>query len=627
MRFEDSLNEMFDELEIPVELAPSNIALMIKAKSEQSHRKSEHKNNKPIPVTSALRRTITIRTAGAAAACLVLAVGLLSYNKTYEMPDIERPRVYDVPASADSYEQIESIISNIIVESSITSGETVEPKGSITTHPPVTVTEPPETAKTAATQPGTTSTLDESLFSGADLVQSDGNSIYCVFGDTLHIVDMDTMEITAVVEHGLNLPVALILHGDTLILVSEKDEETFTFNKSAAHGNVDNADNSATEEFVPADESDTQPSDIIDPAPQNSGEVLQQSVFTDGAAPPDKTAENSEKSFQPKTNVVLEIFDVKDKASPKHVTSYEQNGRYLASRVKDGAIYIVTSYTDYRVSPLGEGSELENFVPAYFVNGERFFVEPSNIIIPSSASSTDYTVISAIQPDVPDISVKAVLGTGRDVRLDEDNIYFTDSGVNYKLVTSFTLDSAEVIAYGETEFIDTESEYAQNQDNEWLRSQSSAASAEYLLEFTETEEIGISSVYDNSGNTVGLKLGMYSVDNGILINSIDFAENQGVIVSKALFSKRALFLNRENSIIGVPVYYNNQFGTVNQYYVFSYNDFSGFELKGVIEYTDLDESAAFARAVLKGEVIYMIGNGRIVSARIDDMKVIHAITY
>ena len=80
MKFEEKLNELISEAEVPDELAPHNIAKMLKAQNARSKMESEHRTSKSGPNISVLRRTIIIRTAAAAAACAVFVFGMTAYN-------------------------------------------------------------------------------------------------------------------------------------------------------------------------------------------------------------------------------------------------------------------------------------------------------------------------------------------------------------------------------------------------------------------------------------------------------------------------------------------------------------------------------------------------------------------
>lgn len=122
MRLDDKLNDMFDEIEVPVELLPQNIASMLKAKTEQSKMEAEHKDIKSAGNINTLRRTIIMRTAAATAACAVFAVGMLAYNKTD--PDSQKidPRVNFEAITPQDYDDLRNFYTGISIDSSEANG-------------------------------------------------------------------------------------------------------------------------------------------------------------------------------------------------------------------------------------------------------------------------------------------------------------------------------------------------------------------------------------------------------------------------------------------------------------------------------------------------------------------------
>ena len=106
-----------------------------------------------------------------------------------------------------------------------------------------------------------------------------------------------------------------------------------------------------------------------------------------------------------------------------------------------------------------------------------------------------------------------------------------------------------------------------------------------------------------------------------------FADDTQDAKSKALTDRRALLVDYDKGIIAVPVYSHNEFGTKNQYYVYSYDDSVGFTVKGIIEYNDIDDSNLFERAVIQDDIFYAVAKGRIVTAQLTDLKVIDSYTF
>lgn len=139
----------------------------------------------------------------------------------------------------------------------------------------------------------------------------------------------------------------------------------------------------------------------------------------------------------------------------------------------------------------------------------------------------------------------------------------------------------------------------------------------YLYKYSDDKLLGISTSAES-----GITLSMFGSESGLTMGSTTIAT--GETFSKALTDRRALLIDSEAGIIGVPVYSYNEFGTRNLYYVYSFDDTAGFIQKGVIEYTDIDDSMIFERGKIIGENLYVISSGRIISARLSDLKIIEA---
>ena len=99
-----------------------------------------------------------------------------------------------------------------------------------------------------------------------------------------------------------------------------------------------------------------------------------------------------------------------------------QGGSLVKMNYNNGALYLVTAYSDYRVAPIVGVDDLESYVPSYTVNGTKYYVEASNIMIPDYLSTTDYTVISGISTS-GNVSVQAVLGYEGRVVLKNSAVY------------------------------------------------------------------------------------------------------------------------------------------------------------------------------------------------------------
>ena len=667
MTFEERLNELIDEVEVPDELSPENIALMLKAKTTQSKMETEHINIKSVPSVHAQRLRIIKMTAASVAACAVIGTGLIAYNSHNEskIGTIDETIEYNA-ISPNDYEDLYSIYTGIYFsadpeqedkDNAPEADDNNENVPAILDAP----TEPEDTLSELSAYDFQGAA--KGLANDADIVKTDGTNLYCISDGKLYIVSLDTMEIVSVIENKLSPPVELYIDGDRLILVSKENEEIQIVESSSSSSEITTSDS-----VVPAAGSDT--------------------LSTD-----EKNADPNRTESVSRANVAVDIYDLKDKSNPKLTTSYKQNGKYTSSKLVDGVLYLVSDYSDYRTAPLSDGASLDSFVPAYSLNGNRQFVAPEDIMVPANANSTDYTVVSAIgcNSDTPEVTVKAVLGTSRNVYCSADTLYTvgvgkSSSGVDYSIITSFDLSEGTGITYkasssvagmviskysmneyngnfriatetsdengtstsvyvldselkvinsagallaGQTvsavRFEDTFASLFTSNDTPALvldlasdppvQSQSLANTSAYLYGYSDTKLCGIDKKADGNG----LTLTMYDADNGLMLNSIDFAEDIGEVNSKALTDRRAVLI--DSGMVGVPVYSYSEFGVNNLYYVFSYDDEAGFALKGKIEYVELDDSAVFERAAVNEDMLYIFSEKKVVSVCLGDFKV------
>ncbi len=687
MKFEERLSEIMNEVEVPDELLPQNIAVMLKEKSAQSaigaETEKKRKDIRKISVTAAQKRSIVIRSSAAAAACAVFAFGALALRGgTDEQEQLEAPIAYEA-TSPDSYDALYNIYTGITLNGA----------------------DEPDSERTVDETDRARSEFDGGYaddftdyggakVSEADIVKIDGNYMYCLKDSSLYIISLETMEVVSTIESSLNPPVEIYIEGDRLILVSREKEEIYIAdggNETAAAGN------SSSGNYAPASDVPANGADTHQPAGNNSD-------FPEEAAPDDKTgaAYGGGESAIPanksasRTNAVVNVYNVSDPAEPVHTTAYKQNGSYVSSKIADGVLYLVTAYSDYRVKPLDTQADLDSFVPAYYLNGEKFYIDAEDIIIPSNAASTDYTVVSAINVGAETASVKAVLGSGKRVYCSADTLYvvgvgkkdreysiissfdLTGGGISYRAsgsvdgavlgqqsmneygglfriaaeitdetgktsVSVYVLDKSltvvnsagQLFSGGKASAVRFERQYARIIDKESGESvivldlstnpptlaQSLMGDSAYLYSYSEDMLLGVGKSQDG-----GLALTMYSSETGLALNGTTVSGENGEIFSKAFTDRRAVLIDDKNGLIGVPAYSHNEFGTKNSYFVYGY-DANGFVQKGVIEYVDVDDGMIFKRGFVSGDKLYVISSGRIISARLSDLKIIDTYEY
>lgn len=694
MKFEEKLNELISEAEVPDELSPQNIAKMLKAQNARSKMESEHKSVKSGPNITVLRRNIIMRTAAAAAACAVFVFGMTAYDRNRidqeKLDDQIKYEGVKPPVSYEEYGDFYNVYTGIDLNGSNSSADGDKPidDPSAETSIPDGTDEPIAYSQKAPdegfSELSSYDLADKEKYgenvSEADVIKTDGEYVYCLKGSTLTVISLETMEIVSTVESSLDPPIEIHKDGDKVFLISSDTEEIRIINSSTENAV---AESSKAENFSNASDVPANDAALSNSASGNSDMETFPKDETD--TPALKTAN--------RINTSVDVYDVSNAADPVHTASYKQNGSYIASWLVDGTLYMVTDYADYRIKPLDAQTDLDSFVPAYYINGEKFYLAANDIIVPSNAVSTDYIVAAALTPDSGGISacVKAVLGGGRNVYCSPETLYIAsaqkrESG-EYSIISSFGLsrdgisylaggmvdgrilggksmneyggklraaakitdengipstavyvldrsmtveNSAGQILRGEsTDRVKFEKNYAR-----LFRKNSKTAAAVIDLSsnpptFAQTAMDGAVYLYKYGGDKLlgigaseegGVTLSMFGSESGLTLGSVNFAN--GETFSKALTDRRAVLFDSDAGIIGVPVYSHNEFGTKNQYYVYGFDDTAGFVQKGVIEYTDIDDSMIFQRGEIIGENLYVFGSGRIVSARLSDLKII-----
>lgn len=642
MSFEKDLRKAVESIDIPEELLPVNIEAMLRNADRSAQKNTSADIDRSEKITAKkTNRTIIMRTIAAAAACIALAGGFAAVRQQTAKPvDIESEINYEA-VQVQSYDELYSIYTGIYLNSEANSETAAAENGdgveiitddtAITDVPAATETTPAITE--APAEDTSRKNIDTvcSDFSDADIVKSDDSSIYYICGGTLYVVSKDNMAVKQEITTE-NPPFEMYVRGSSLVLVSEE--------KASGDKSEDGRDH---------------------------------------------------------TNVVIDIYTISSD-SLTHIKTYKQNGEYNSARIDDnGVLYLVTGYSNYRGAPLDENADLDNYVPGYYIDGEKHYVAAEDITVPQGANNTDYTIISSVKCSEPvNISVKAVLGSNANAFCSDDTLYVAFSGIkdgkSYTAVTSFaisesglsykasgtvegelisrysmaeseggfriacrsfdengmavtdiyTLDSSLAVIskaegllpgviIGSVKFDGNYASLIENnrtdaslvvdldQSAPVENAETKCFIAPYVSKLSDGLMAGITACEDENGGYNGLRLELYSADSGEKISETVFARFPKV-QSPALSDKKAMLIDTDSKIVGIPVSSVNEFGVKNQYFVFGYDE-NGFTQKGVFEYNDIDDSYTFERAVVTDGVLYIIGSGRMVSVDLDDMTV------
>ena len=153
-----------------------------------------------------------------------------------------------------------------------------------------------------------------------------------------------------------------------------------------------------------------------------------------------------------------------------------------------------------------------------------------------------------------------------------------------------------------------------------LMSQDSDVLTARLHTYSDKYMLGFGTVTDENGQSF-MTLMMFDKSGRSKVAEIKVADETAA-KSEALFSRKAILIDTERNVIGIPIYGKSEFGLKNQYLIYSFSEETGFVLLNTLEYNDISDKYKFNRAVFAGDALYVASNGRMVSARADNLKVI-----
>ena len=138
---------------------------------------------------------------------------------------------------------------------------------------------------------------------------------------------------------------------------------------------------------------------------------------------------------------VIEIYDITDKAKPKKLNEFSQDGGFFTSRLVDGKVILLSQHWVYPEDiELADGLAVYGEVaPSTKINGVMQPLKPDMItILPQNENYSEaYTVMTAVDLDADEFEpvTSAVLGTGDNVYCTNKNLYITDTVYRYEETT------------------------------------------------------------------------------------------------------------------------------------------------------------------------------------------------
>lgn len=707
---------MIDEAEVPDILSPQNISIMLQ---KEVAKKNINHTSSAISMNTNKRAKISRYTV-AIAACVALALGVTAFVNDnsagltvgYTDKDSEVKEAQDY---SDVY--------NVLFDNFVKNGTSFEgvydtstgEKIIDNTTDTVTIVNDNNDNKSVSTYNIEPSLADE--IASCDILKTNGNNLYYVSGNSVKVVSTDNGKLSLVKEITTeNTPVELFIQGNRLFVISnnkvlipynvgEQPVSTMAETTTASETTISvpsESETSVEEVAASSDSVNTDEEKTTEQTPvSETTPVTSETVVTTHGA---DLLSGDEIPVVPTSvtqlNTVVDTYDISDINNISSVCQYKQNGSYVSSKVINGCIYLVTDHSNYQTKPLENQDDLDNYVPCYYVNGEKKYIDPTSIFIPSKVNSTSYMIVSSIDisSSVNLTAIKAVLGNANTAYFTANELYVTGNAntVNNKPTTSvikFTLDnglnySSNAIVEGicpSEYFIDrnadnfaivtntvtsnksfselfvfnnslelcgkialgNKAQSVRFEDNNVyitfngsdkcslvsfadptnpvISDENLPASVCGLKKYNDNTYLGIGTECDENGKETGTKVTLYSKsENGFTEKAS--ASIEGFInkdtVNSSYIDKESLFIDSEGNI-GIATTVSDQYGIKNMYKILSYSQEKGLEVKYSLEYKDIKNSDfSFNRAFTSGDQMYILSDGRMISAQVSDLKVI-----
>lgn len=454
MNFDEKFKLLINEAEVPDCLSPDNISIMLRNKMAEKNKK---------PVSSAIsmksnKRAMGLRYTAAIAACVALVAGVFAFaSDDSEQLPIGYINNKGEVKEAENYSDVYQVLFNSFVKNgSVYEMPDKDNKGEQvidnTTGTETIVNDKnknPNTITQYNVSPQAVQGVAE-----ADILKTDGNNLYYVANNTLNVVSTDNGKMTLLSKINIdnNVPVELYIQNNKLYVISNNTVEVPYEIKKPAETTAQTSETDKTADDAASSSVKKGTKTIDATVPADTSVTNQTTATTDEKAPEETAApEFLPPSTVLQNNVVVDVYDLSNKAAPVATSHYKQNGAYISSRMIDGVLYLVSNHSNYQTKPLESKDDLDNYIPSYYINDTKKLIDPKNIFIPSKVSSTSYTIVSGIDTNNGNklVSIKAVIGDSDSMYCTSSNLYVIGTSNHLKdkdstTITQFKLDKGKI---------------------------------------------------------------------------------------------------------------------------------------------------------------------------------------
>lgn len=151
----------------------------------------------------------------------------------------------------------------------------------------------------------------------------------------------------------------------------------------------------------------------------------------------------------------------------------------------------------------------------------------------------------------------------------------------------------------------------------------------YMQKWSDNLLVGFGSSANNNGNVTGVKLTMFDNTDPENLSALDSVEincdDDGYVLSDAVWERKALLIDSEKNIIGFPVTEGNYNEESESYYIFYSFEDGHFNYLNKVE--NDKEYDSFNRAIIIGEYVYMLSNVQFKSADMATLQNIQSVSF
>lgn len=500
MKRNEKFREIIDDIEIPQELMPENIALMLKNsqkdkvhihKTQSSQSKKsitvpiENKHTtvaketlvKPITVSSNKNKSkkMYMRAIATAAACFLIIAGLTVFMKNGSSGTKIPVQSSDgngsaVTSTTRSYEDVYNTLKKVYVtettqselESIIKQADNDTDEESI-----YALSKSYNAASVLNIDDMSSIIAQKQQYIAPQKLLNEGNNIYCIANNSIYFIDSNDGNLKLLKQIGREnvTPVGMFIKDSNLVVLSEitttekkptinepqetTDDTNYSqtiFSSDVTNSSTEISQTQTSEVTTSKTETETKETE---PDFGQSIEGFTTKLQETTIGKQTSTAETTKGTTSVVDNsscekiiiktLLAEVYDITDPENPALLNEIRQDGRYICATMNANNVYIASGYDDNKNNIIKGQEDIDKYVPTYTVNGNKNYIPAENIIASENVTNTNYIVVTGV--DITSVNpvktATAMLGFA-------DNIYFSNGNV-YAYLNEYNQESQNAV--------------------------------------------------------------------------------------------------------------------------------------------------------------------------------------